>query len=406
MLRAYTISSLAVLLLVVAIALLIWRAYLIYQGAAASSANVAGNPNVTGYLIGGLLGSIVLCVGITAGIGVAAYFISGKSHNAANGAMDVVLLLAILLYGVQIYAWLNSPRYAAIQQAQAGGGAPGTSGSSNGGPSNGVDTLADRMKAANERNKAQSDAALKRSQEQMEAQRKAAAEQAQRMREQMDALRQNRPPTAPQPTPRPTPSPNQPSPNGPATSPRTTPPPRRAPATEEEPKVAAALAAVRKDADGRVDPVAALADDLLLACKKAPEASFSAIDDRLKKLKSLRQTSTDLRRWLGDFDKTTDKALIDAGIDSSAAMGPRIRFTSEYRATSRAMVCDQIIRFCDETIEEAELLRGKIGKWRLGGDGKIDTKDRDLESKARMLRMRIDSTTDQRVRMVDQLNGR
>lgn len=403
MLRAYTISSLVVLLLVVAIALLIWRAYLIYQGAAASSAAVAGNPQVTGYLIGALLGSVVLCVVVTAAIGVAAYFIAGKSQNAANGAMDVVLLLAILLYGFQIYAWFNSPRYAAIQQAQANGAPTGTSGPSSGGPSNGVDTLADRMKAANDRNKAQMDAAAKRSQEQMEAQRKAAAEQAQRMREQMDAARQGRPPTTPQPSP----APILPSPNGPTTTPRTTPaPPRQAPVTEEDPKVAAALAAVRRNADGRVDPVTALADELLLACKKAPEASFSAIDDRLRKLKSLRQSSTDLGRWLRDFDKSTDKALADAGIDSSTAMGPRIRFTGDYRASSRAMVCDQLIRFCDEAIEEAELLRGKIGKWRLGGDGKIDTKDRDLESKARMLRMRIDSASDQRVRMVDQLNGR
>ena len=403
MLRAYTVSSLAVLLLVVAIALLIWRAYLIYQGAAASSAAVSGNPNVMGYLIGGLIGSVVLCVLVTAGIGVAAYFIGGKSQNAANGAMDVVLLLAILLYGFQIYAWFNSPRYAAIQQAQANGGPSGAGGPTNGGPANGIDTLADRMKAANDRNKTQLDAATKRSQEQMEAQRRAAEEQSQRMREQMEAARQGRPPTAP----RPSPMPIQPNPNGPTTSPRTTPPPpRRSPVTDEDPKVAAAIDALRKDADGRVEPVSALAEEMLLACRKAPEASFSAIDDRLKKLKSLRQSSTDLRRWLGDLDKATDKALTDAGVDSSSTMGPRIRFTGDYRATSRAMVCDQISRFCDEAIEEAELLRGKIGKWRLSGDGNVDTKDRDLESKARSLRMRIDFTTDQRVRMVDQLNGR
>lgn len=389
--RAFTINPLIVLLFVILVGICAYRAWMIFDRINASGATGA---RVSGMKFGAVGVPLVVLV-IAGGLGTLVYFLARKSMMAANVAIGLVLLLAVGLFGYNTYAIAMAPP---VQVAQK------------------QPTVADQMRANSAQMKQGLDAQREALQRQSAAATEAINRHNQAAREATERTREammNRPapgaastpstpptPASAQPTPGTVPSPTPPRPP-PANRPNR-PTPAHTPSANE---VAAKpiLDALAAEVTTQIDDVSATLTPLLDTLGKPPRQDIREIKKRIADIAAAREPLAALSKRLRDMSTEGNDKLKAAGIDSVSAAH---MYTADYKAVHRAFAADAIIRMLDDADTEATILRDGIGRWSIGKDGKIESKDFTIKSKANSARFMLNVSLERKNQLLDDLKGR
>ena len=389
--RAFTIAPAIFAMFLLVLALGGVYSWLMYSRLSAAPPGGLSSGGIAASVIIGTLIGLVLFLVIVSVIAAIVYFASGRSESAANITIGIFLVLALTGFSVNSYRLATAP------------------------PPPKQVTMADQMRANSDK-----------MQESMDAQRQAMQRQSDAVRETMDrhqqaardaALRQaealrnatNRQPTPGQPYTPPPPPATQSNPNTAPNTPRPAPParpnrpaPARAPSADEaaaKPILDALAAEITKQIDEVSAPLPALFDTL----SRPPKQDIREIKKRIADITAVREPLAALSKRLNDMSTEGNDKLKAAGIDSVSAAH---MFASDYKAMPRAFAADAIIRMLDDADTEATVLRDGIGRWSIGKDGKVESKDFSIKSKANSARFMLEASLDRKNRLLDDLKGR
>ncbi|HZW06862.1 MAG TPA: hypothetical protein VFF65_07035 [Phycisphaerales bacterium] len=354
-----TINPLVFLLLLALIAVFVWRGWVTLDLVSRAAPNLpagAKSAGLVGAVIGCVLG-VLLCCALAGGVGLALYFMTGRSEGAANAGIGVVLLLTLGICTYTTYTLSTQPVPVA---AAANARSP---------LSSQLDRLADQQKQMQQLN---------------EANRRATQEM-------MDRARQ----AAQRPY-----SPNQPPagitarPESPAGSPPSPPNPSE-PAPPVQPtadelasaqKAKEALAPLRAEATKKAADFVARAQSAADALAKSPRAVRSDLDKRVSESAELKQQASELEDYMRSLDQRATDALKAAGLDFGAQVREQVAFSQGADAFDRAGACRVYAAFFDASLEEGQALKESAGRWRTDAAGNVTSTDAGLQGRLRLLR--------------------
>lgn len=384
--RAFTIAPAIFAMFLLVLALGGVYGWLMYSRlSAAPPGGLSSGGIAASVIIGTVIGLIIFLV-IVSVITAIVYFASGRSESAANITIGIFLVLALSGFSINSYKLATAP------------------------PPPKQVTMADQMRANSDKMQQSMDAQRQAMQRQsdavretMERHRQAASDAAQRQAEAMrnatNNLRNPGQSTPPPPQSAPSTAP-------PSTTPRpdrpTRPPPARAPSADEA-AAKAILDALAAEITKQIDDLSAKLPAVLDPLSKPPKQDIREIKKRIADIAAVREPLAALSKRLKDMSKEGDDKLKAAGIESVSAAH---MFASEYQAMPRSFAADSLLRILDSADEEATILRDNIGRWSIGKDGKVDSKDFSIKSKANSARFMLEAHLDRKNALLDDLKGR
>lgn len=384
--RAFSIAPAILALFLVMLAMAGTYCWLEYSRLSASPPGGLSSSGIAAsVVIGGVIGMAIFFA-FVAVITAIVYFASGKNNSAANITIGLLFVLAISGFSLSSYKVATAP------------------------PPPKPVTIAGQMRANSEKMKQGMDAereALRQQSnavtESMNRHNQAAREAAERTREAM----MNRPtPGQPSPSTSPTPASAQPAPNTTPSAPTPTPrerPRRPAPApSANETAAKPVLDALAAEVTKQIDDVSTTLSPLLDTLSKPPRQDIREIKKRIADIAAAREPLAALSIRLKDMSTEGDDRLKAAGIDSVAASH---MYTADYKALHRAFAADAFIRMLDDAETEATILRDGIGRWSIGKDGKVESKDYSIKSKAHSARFMLEASLNRKKALLDDLKG-
>jgi hypothetical protein len=376
--KGFALGGVVLLLFAVLICVLAWRAWVFTS--AVSGSPGAGSAYGKGVLLG-TWGAVIIAplivLAIAWGVGKLVSLMFGRSDEAGNVGALGVMLLALGLFGYGAYATTIAAQQAKARAGQAGGG-----GAASGAQAK--DPLAqqrDDLRRLQERN------------EQM----------AQANRDRTRSLTQpgagSPPPTPITPSPAP---PSQPAPN-PARPGTATPAP--APVAREED---AAARRVGDEAIKAMDDRIAAVEKTLAAVRSQigspPKRDIRDLRARAETISAAMEELAALATGLRGMNEDVRSRLEATGVAS--ASGEAVRIVSGYKHFQRATGAESLGRTLEHAKREAELLRDAIGRWTYGKDGKVESKDFQLQSSANSARFFLNADLGRWDSMVGELKGK
>ncbi len=352
---------------------------------------------------------LVLPVIAAVGIGGLAYVLGRKSTTAGNAGFVAVLCIGIIgRLVVMSGVW---PQGTTARGGVASTG-PGGSTNAQSKTAQGLGRMANQLDRQNDLMEEQRRRDAERAKQAEERARVAAEEQARVMEEQRRRMM-----TPLNPTPPATPSRGVPpavSPGAPPAAPPASPvtsspdrsdPPRPAPALpKDDPRVGEIGVALKADMDARIESVLGEVPAVLAKLQRPPIRDRKEIQKRIDAVTALQETMSDLSKRLRDFVGDAQKELESKGV--SRAMGPAMTLASEYGAVQRSFACDRLSRLLDSAKEEAEVLKEHFGKWTISKDGKVTSKDFQIQSKAQSARFFLETELDQKDKTIAAIRGK
>lgn len=316
--------------------------------------NAPGGAYGMGYRIGGIAAPFLLLL-IVWGIGWMVYRASGRSDAAGNATMGVIIALAAAGQGYKLYEyWTNGPAKKPAQTPSL------------------ADRSIDQLKKSNER-----------LQELMKGPSK------------LSGAPVNPRPTPVNPAPTgiaiPPPSPSQtppPAATGPAIN-FTPPPPRAVPKPSTDPAVQAALDQLQSEVQAQIEAAIKTLEPALAAVTKPPRTDMTDLKKRASLLETARPELKKLAERLRGLGEEAKAAASKAGSEND--LRDSIKLEQKFGGMARAFACESLMRLVDQAVDETQLLKDRFGQWKVGKDGKFESKDFQLQSAANSARFYIDS---------------
>ncbi len=330
------IHPLLFVLALILIAIFVWRGWLMADAVQGSSAYAAGKRTGT---LGAVVGGPLIVFVLAAGVGAGMYFTFRRSPGAANLGAGLVLLAGVGLFGYGTYAAATRPR-----------------------PAPGAQPAALSKTQALQR-------MIEQGQAQMRAQQDHTREQ---MRQGGDAAR-TRIAEPPAPTDRPSPRPV-------ATEVQPPTPPSPKPAETPDTVSPGVLEALRAELAPALSDLAKDGDEAIKAASK-PKRSRKDLDGQIESIAAIAGRAKGVGETLESIESLARTRLTEAGLDAGAAMAKANRFATDFKAFERRMGTRQIGRLCETSTEYLTLLRDHLGKWSIDAKGAVTTKDKALEQK-------------------------
>lgn len=311
---------------------------------------VAGGAYGSGYQVGYYAAPVVL-LGVIGLLGWITYRVTGRSDEPANMIMGILISIFLAGYGYQIFDGLTNP---------------------NPGP-----TTAQKNPSTFN----------------------------QRIQQQANRTQQllNQQARKPSPTP-PAPLTQTPPPSNPTTTP-STPQPRPIAAQPKpvDPNVQAQLGILKDAVTTQITQGLTTLDPALTAITKPPRADLADLRKRATLIKAAKDALSPLPARLRALTDEAKSAAEKGG--SENALHDGITFANAFSASERAFAADQLIRLLDQAASETQLLTDNYGRWKTDKNGKIDSKDFQLQSSANSDRFFITSGLKDKDKTIQTLKG-
>jgi hypothetical protein len=375
--HAFALGSSVFVLFVVLIGVCVWRSWLIWQHLPATHPNKA---YFTGMKIGVWLAPVILpllALVIAWGIGKIVSLCFGDSDDAGNVGAGLVMAAIISIFGYSTYMAATAPPASATQTTGASGNATRE------------DSLEQRMKRGQE--------AMDRMASQMQAQQDAAREVMERSR---------RPPNEPLMT-----LTQQPPISGPSTESSTSSPvpssaTGRAPSTfRDAEKIEAVRASIENKLDTTIAIVVERLNTIAPDLRKQPRQDIRELRSRAESIASARDALKSVEASLKSVGDNASTRLSKEGLGESESRMGGHRIAAELNVQSRAFTADRLADTLDHALKETELMRDNIGKWKYGKDGKVESKDFQLQAGVNSARFFLNSAMDRWNSQIDELKA-
>lgn len=348
--RAFSISPLIWLLVLLLAGLLAWRGWV-----KVSSAPARGTfGHRPGYATGVVTGSIVLglvCIAVAGGVGAFAFFASRRSDQVSNLAMGGVLLLPIGLFSYQGCSYLmHDPRQPGRTSNQPSATMPSP-------PA--FDPRPIRPIAPS------------------------------------PAASQDRPARIPEPP-----------------APALLLPPATAAFADvaeyigaQDPAVKQALTSLAAELEPDIATLAAVVETESPALANVPRRHRIEIRDKARRFAEIRTQAAAVESRTKNADEEAEQRLVDAGVASIDARSASMQFAGMTRSVVRSFAAAEVVRFCDAGIEECEALDAGFGRWNVNEAGEIEAEDFALRAKLAGPRLRLESFAHRLGSVLEQLRA-
>lgn len=356
--RAFALGSVVFVLFVVLIGVCIWRSWVLSQQIPATHPNKA---YLTGMKIGVWLVPVILpllTLGIAWVIGKIVSLLFGRSDDAGNVGAGLVMAAVVALFGWSTYtAATASPRGNAAIAGQSGTATPGD-------PSQ---QRSDRGQEAIDRVAAQ-----------MRAQEDAARRAMERARELASPSTLAQPPAQTSPAP---------SVATPPAALQTKPPAPDLTAQTIEKVQAEMVKDLEQSTDPRAQRVRAFASELRLK----PRADVRELRSRAEAIASVRTDLQDLKVMLSGLEADAHSRLVKAGLSDIDARIGSARVNAALGVSSRTFAIDRLVETLDHALTEADTMRANLGQWKYAKDGKVESKNFQVQSSINSARFFLDA---------------
>lgn len=350
--RAFSISPLIWLLVLVLAGLLAWRGWVKVSNAPARG--TFGHRS--GYSTGVVTGSIFLglvCIAVAGGVGAFAFFASRRSDQVSNLAMGGVLLLPIGLFSYQGCSYLtHDPRQPGRTSGQPSAAVPSPPG---------FDPRPTR-------------------------------------------------PIAPSPAPAASPDRSVRNPGTPA--PAVLLPPSSAAFAAvaeyigaEDPTVKQVLITLGAELESDIAALAAILEAEAPALAKVPRRHRNEIREKAGRFAEIRTQAAAVESRTKDADEEAERRLVQAGVATIDARSASMQFAGMTRSVGRSFAAADVVRFCDDGIEECGALDAGFGRWKINAAGEIEAEDFALRAKLGGPRLRLESFADRLRSVLEQLRA-
>jgi hypothetical protein len=219
-------------------------------------------------------------------------------------------------------------------------------------------------------------------------------------RRRADAERRVSPPPAPPPPAA-----------GPGGSPAGSPPPAsaspRPPVKDEtEATATAALAPLTEKLSAAASKLAQDLTPTLDGLVNPPKQDIRVLRESATSIDDARGRLTTFIDELKSMDAAALAATKSAGLSEADATFHAGRWGSTAKIMPRVFAAEGLLKTLDHAKTEAELLRDNITKWKRGKDGKIESKDKQLENDVNSARFFLGADLKRRREALEQIQGR
>lgn len=321
---------------------------------------VMGNQGLREKAVGSTISVSLSILGITGGVAAAAYFVFGKSMQAANIALMVLLILGSGLAGRRVYMLYDKIEQRA--QKAAGNGANRTNADTGG---NGVSGGSSPYIVPR--------------------------------------------PATPQPQPfnaTPTPSggtqPSVGSPASVAPAMPVAPPPPPAPAFNGKP----VLDTLRAEYAAKCEALAVKAEAAYAAAAK-PKKVNQFLNDSIEMFTALKAEAEVLEAELQELNfRGGREALEKAGAPLGDAARQAMAFDEEFNTFRRQVACGELSRFAEKAAELYMIIKDNFAKVQIDSKGEVTSKERAVETELFHVRTRVKSAVERKEETLKKVRGK